>query len=66
LITVLSVEGNRSLFISEFLQWEKKLIKIIADNSRDLNKAFITIFVVNDDSENLINFEIRILKIQRI
>jgi hypothetical protein len=65
-IIALSVEGDRPLFMPEFLQWEKKLIEIIANDSRDLNKTFITIFVVSDNSEDLINSEIRIPKIQRI
>jgi hypothetical protein len=50
----------------KFLQWEEKLIEIIADDSRDFNKASITISVVSDNSEDLIDFEIRIPKIQRI
>jgi hypothetical protein len=50
----------------EFLQWEEKLIKIIINDSRDLNKASITISVVSDDNKDLIDSEIRIPKIQRI
>jgi hypothetical protein len=50
----------------EFLQWEEKLIKIIINNSRDFDRASITISVVSDNSEDLINSEIRIPKIQQI
>jgi hypothetical protein len=50
----------------EFLQWEEESIKIIANNSRDLDRASIIISVVSDNNKNLINSEIRIPKVQRI
>jgi hypothetical protein len=65
-IIALSVKGDRPSFMSEFLQWEEKLIKIIIDDSRGLNKIFIIIFVVSDNNEDLINSEIRVPKVQRI